>query len=178
MTKSSTLTIFALALTILCTQTYAAPVSSAAASGQVAALISENEYCLFLPPNENDTDIAENEDRAVAFCNVDISTAPNARALPSGFIQSLHFVHNEEKDWVQITGRFDRTKYNLKDEDGGGQYDMRAPVGAVCNGYSAFVQITEPDQEIYCLRCCKNKGDCPVNKSEDGCESVLGGIYD
>ncbi|KAG0344999.1 hypothetical protein BG005_001527 [Podila minutissima] len=178
MTKSSTFAIFAMALTLLTHAiTHAAPVSHAGASGQIAALISADQYCIFLPPDEHDTDIAANEDRAVAFCNTPIASAPKARLLPEGFIQSLHFVHNTEKDWVQITGRFDRTKYNLKASDGGGQYDMRAPVGAVCDGYKAFVQLTEPDQEIYCMRCCKNKADCPVNRSEYGCKDVLGGVY-
>ncbi|KAG0340793.1 hypothetical protein BG000_011078 [Podila horticola] len=178
MTKSSTFAIFALALTLFAHTTLAAPVSHSAASGQIAALISESQYCIFLPPDENDTDIASNEDRAVAFCNTAITSAPNARMLPQGFIQSLHFVHDTQKDYVQITGRFDRMKYNLKSSDGGGQYDMRAPVGAVCDGYEAFVQITEPDNQLYCMRCCKNKGDCPVNRSEYGCESVLGGVYE
>ncbi|KAG0085608.1 hypothetical protein BGZ92_008865 [Podila epicladia] len=178
MIKSSTFAIFAMALILLTrATTHAAPVSHAAASGQIAALISPDQYCIFLPPDEKNTDIAENEDRAVAFCNIPIASAPKARLLPEGFIQSLHFVHNTDKDWVQITGRFDRTKYSLKASDGGGQYDVRAPVGAVCNGYKAFVQITEPDQEIYCMRCCKNKADCPVNRSEYGCEAVLGGVY-
>lgn len=121
--------------------------------------------------------IADNEDRAVAFCTENISTAPGAKLLPSGFIQSANWKINTDRNWVQVTGRIDRTKYGLDKNDGGGQYDMRAPVGATCAGYSAFVQITEPDENIYCIRCCKNKGDCPVNKSTDGCIDVLGGDY-
>ncbi|KAF9096094.1 hypothetical protein BGX29_008742 [Mortierella sp. GBA35] len=79
--------------------------------------------------------------------------------------------------WVQITGRIDRSKYGLSPKDGGGQYDMRAPVGASFTGYNAFVQLTEPDSEIYCIRACMTKADCPVNKSTHGCVKVLGGDY-
>ncbi|KAF9198880.1 hypothetical protein BGZ49_000184 [Haplosporangium sp. Z 27] len=144
--------------------------------GQTGALISETEYCIFLPPVRGGN-IADNEDRAVAFCNVQIPSAPNAGILPHGLIQSVHFVENTAQGWVQITGRLNPSAYGLKKSDEGGQYDMRAPVGASFAGYKAFVQITEPDSGIYCLRACKNKSNCPVNKSEDGCVSVIGGDY-
>ncbi|KAG0063944.1 hypothetical protein BGZ89_009494 [Linnemannia elongata] len=84
---------------------------------------------------------------------------------------------NTSKGYVQITGRIDRSKYGLSKDDGGGQYDLRAPVGSKMTGYNAFVQLTEPDAEIFCIRACKNKSDCPVNKSTYGCEKVLGGDY-
>ncbi|KAF9356350.1 hypothetical protein BGX26_005388 [Mortierella sp. AD094] len=144
--------------------------------GQTAALISDTEYCIFLPP-EQGGNIADNEDRAVAFCNVAIETAPNAGIIPQGLIQSLHFVENTDEGWVQITGRLDPSAYGLSSDDQGGQYDMRAPVGASYPGYNAFVQITEPNSGTYCLRVCKNESDCPVNKSEYGCETVIGGDY-
>ncbi|KAF8967573.1 hypothetical protein BGZ46_000138 [Entomortierella lignicola] len=144
--------------------------------GQTAALISETEYCIFLPPSQGGN-IADNEDRAVAFCNVQIPDAPNAGILPDGLIQSIHFVENTDEEWVQITGRLNPSAYGLSSSDEGGQYDMRAPVGASFTGYNAFVQITEPDSEIYCLRVCKNKSNCPVNKSQYGCEAVIGGDY-
>ncbi|KAF8920462.1 hypothetical protein EDD21DRAFT_391375 [Dissophora ornata] len=157
------------------TNTDAAPVSLAV-TGQTAALISASQYCLFLPPKAGGN-ISDNEGRAVAFCNEAISTAPKAGTLPTGFIKSVHFVHNTSKNYVQITGRIDRSKYSLSKNDGGGQYDMKAPVGSHCAGYTSFVQLIEPDAQIYCLRCCMTKTDCPTGKSTDGCEAVLGGNY-
>ncbi|GJJ79066.1 hypothetical protein EMPS_11425 [Entomortierella parvispora] len=145
-------------------------------TGKTIALISASEYCLLLPPNKGGN-IADSEDSAISFCNKAISTAPNAKTLPSGFIKSAHFVHNTSKDYVQITGKIDRSKYDLSAGDGGGQYDLNAPHGSACAGYSSFVQFVEPDVQIYCLRCCKNKSDCPTNRSTDGCEAVLGGDY-
>ncbi len=47
----------------------------------------------------------------------------------------------------------------------------------MCAGYASFVQLIEPQDNIYCIRCCKNKADCPVNKSTHGCKKVLGGNY-
>ncbi|KAF9921221.1 hypothetical protein FBU30_008787 [Linnemannia zychae] len=149
---------------------------SAGIPGQTGALISTDEYCIFLPPKYGG-DIAESEDSAIAFCNKDIATAPKAKILPPGFIKSIHITRNTQKGWVQITGKIDRTKYGLKSNDGGGQYDIKAPQGASYDGYNYFVQLVEPDINIYCLRVCKQKADCPVNKSTYGCKSVLGGDY-
>ncbi|KAF8945624.1 hypothetical protein BGZ47_002279 [Haplosporangium gracile] len=149
---------------------------SAGIPGQTGALISVNEYCLFLPPTFGG-DIADSEDDALAFCNKPIPTAPQAKTLPAGFIKSLHFVRNTQKGYVQITGRIDRRKYGLSKRDEGGQYDTRAPPGASYAGYKYFVQLVEPDENIYCLRVCKSKADCPVNRSEAGCKKVIGGDY-
>lgn len=146
-------------------------------AGQTGAIWDANDFCIFLPPSYGG-DISANEDKAVAFCTKDnVYGATKARVLPAGFIQSAHFVSNPSKGYVQVTGRMDRSKYGLSSKDGGGQYDMRAPVGATCAGYASFVQLTEPDAQIYCIRCCKNKSDCPVNRSTYGCKSVLGGDY-
>ncbi|KAG0315443.1 hypothetical protein BGZ97_008234 [Linnemannia gamsii] len=150
---------------------------SAGVPGQTGALISATEYCIFLPP-EYGGGIAENEDHAIAFCNKDIASAPKAKILPAGFIKSVHFVRNTQKDWVQITGRIDRTKYGLKNSDGGGQYDIKAPRGASYAGYKYFVELVEPDKNTYCLRACKEKRDCNTGKSTYGCEGVLGKGFD
>ncbi|KAK3815594.1 MAG: hypothetical protein JOS17DRAFT_759966 [Linnemannia elongata] len=145
--------------------------------GQTGTIVDQNDFCIFLPPTVGG-DIAANEDRAVAFCTkANMPGAPGAKVLPKGFIKSAHFTRNTAAGWVQITGRINRSKYSLSPKDGGGQYDMRAPVGASFTGYNAFVQLTEPDAEIYCIRACTTKADCPVNKSTHGCERVLGGDY-
>ncbi|KAF9566181.1 hypothetical protein EC968_003834 [Mortierella alpina] len=158
-----------LVLTIL-SVTSAAP----QVKGQTGAIISQSDFCLFLPPMYGGN-IAANEDRAVAFCTKPLATAPKAGILPRGFIKSAHFVKG--KDYVQVTGRMDGKKYGLSKKDGGGQYDIKAPRGARCHGYDHFVELVEPDTNIYCIRCCKNKADCPVNKSTYGCKRVLGGNY-
>ncbi|KAF9435028.1 hypothetical protein BGZ76_007007 [Entomortierella beljakovae] len=144
--------------------------------GQTAAVISATDFCIFLPPVRGGG-IAEHEDDAVAFCTKPIPTAPNAGILPAGFIKTAHFVKNTSKDYVQVTGRIDRRKYGLSSGDGGGQYDIKAPVGSKCAGYRYYVELVEPDINVYCMRCCKNKKDCPVNKSTYGCKRVLGGDY-
>ncbi|KAF9122072.1 hypothetical protein BGW39_010051 [Mortierella sp. 14UC] len=149
---------------------------SAGIAGQTGALISINEYCIFLPPKAGGG-ISESEDSAIAFCNKPIASAPKAKILPAGFIKSIHLTRNTQKQWVQITGRIDRTKYRLSSKDGGGQYDIKAPQGASYAGYKYFVELVEPDSNIYCLRVCKNKADCPVHRSTYGCKSVLGGDY-
>lgn len=152
-------------------------------AGQITAIESEEKFCLMLPPKPN-SGIAEHENNAVAFCtSKDVKGATNAQVLPRGFIKTAHFVQKfqdtekKEKKWVQVTGKMNGKKYGLSKLDGGGQYDIKAPVGSSCAGYKYYVELVEPDQDIYCIRCCKNKEDCPVGKSTQGCKKVLGGNY-
>ncbi|KAH7030380.1 hypothetical protein BKA57DRAFT_511174 [Linnemannia elongata] len=135
-----------------------------------------NEYCLFLPRWRGQT-IRDSENSAVAYCNKPTSQAPDARILSKRFIRSLNFKHNTHREYVQITGKFNRRSYDLRRHDGGGQYDMEFPPGAKCSGYPYFVELVEPKIERYCLRCCKHKKDCPTHISTDGCLKVIGGKY-
>ncbi|KAF9577619.1 hypothetical protein BGW38_007069 [Lunasporangiospora selenospora] len=146
--------------------------------GQTGVIINKDEFCLFLPRVAGGN-IAKSEDSALAFCTKPfLPGAEDARPMPLGFIRTSHYLRNTEEDWVQVTGTFDRSQYLLAESDGGGQYDMQAPVGAVCSGWGAFVQLTEPDNEIFCIRCCKEKDHCPKNKSTHGCRGVLAGDFE
>ncbi|KAH7046186.1 hypothetical protein BKA57DRAFT_493988 [Linnemannia elongata] len=173
MTKSILALAFATVALLFLTIAHAAPPKS---SGKTIVLNSVEEYCLFLPRSRGQS-IGDSEDSAVAYCNKPISTAPNARILSNKFIRNLNFWHNTNKEFVQITGLFNRGSYRLSRHDGGGQYDTKAPHGAKCYGYPYFVELVEPDNEHYCLRCCKHKKDCPTNMSTKGCVKVIGGIY-
>ncbi|KAL1921518.1 uncharacterized protein VTP21DRAFT_11234 [Calcarisporiella thermophila] len=142
--------------------------------GSVASVVSADNFCFFLPPKFGG-DIAKAEDNAIAFCTKDMKNAPGAKLFPKGFIQSAHFASG--KGYVQVTGRIDPSKYGLSKLDEGGQYDVRAPVGASCAGYKSFVNLVEPSDGLYCIRCCDNKKDCNVGRSEAGCESIVPGDY-
>ncbi|KAF9584890.1 hypothetical protein BGW38_004776 [Lunasporangiospora selenospora] len=141
--------------------------------GRIASVESADNFCFFLPPSAGGG-ISENEDKAIAFCMKD---APGAKIFPEGFIESAHYLENTEKGWVQVTGKMTPSVYSLSKKDGGGQYDVKAPVGAVCAKYKYFVNMVEPDGSIFCMRCCNTKEDCPVGKSTYGCKSVIGGKY-
>ncbi|KAG0242298.1 hypothetical protein BGW41_004512 [Actinomortierella wolfii] len=154
--------------------TEAVPVSGP--MGQTGAIIDESKFCFFLPPMRGGN-IAANEDKAVAFCTTKIPQARNAQIFPKGFIKTAHFAENKKDGWVQVTGRIDIKKYGLKADDGGGQYDIKAPVGSLCAGYKHYVNLVEPSDSRYCIRCCKEKKDCNTGKSEYGCLKVLGGDY-
>jgi hypothetical protein len=131
----------------------AAPVNS---STPLTTIQSESDFCIFLPPQPGLV-VAVNENNGIPFCtNTDL--VPNATELPEGFITTAHYLRNST--YVQITGFFDRTKYDLGETDGGGQYDNHAhgkPVGAQCQGYNYFVNMIEPDIERFCIRCCQNQ---------------------
>ncbi|KAF8948464.1 hypothetical protein BGZ47_004640 [Haplosporangium gracile] len=121
-------------------------------------------------------DIAANEDSAIAFCNKANPNAPGAKVFPDGFVASVHWATGDS--WVQITGQIDPSKYNLNPCDAGGQYDIRAPVGASCAGYEHFVNVIEPTDGLYAMRCCKNSADCVVSKSTYGVRVIFGEQWD
>ncbi|KAF9571673.1 hypothetical protein EC968_000270 [Mortierella alpina] len=148
---------------------------SVAAQGQIASLDAADNYCFFLPPMVGG-DIAQNEDSAIAFCNKANPKAPGAKIFPDGFVLSAHWASSDS--WVQITGQIDPAKYSLNPCDAGGQYDIRAPVGASCAGFNHFVNVIEPTDGIYGMKCCQNKEDCVVSKSTYGVRVIYGSQYD
>ncbi|KAG0212777.1 hypothetical protein BGX28_005624 [Mortierella sp. GBA30] len=165
----------AMVVALIATMAMAAPAMGH--KGQIGTIRSQSDFCLWLPPHKGEN-IARSEDHAVAYCtHPNKKYSPGAKKMPAGFIKSAHFIKNSKKDYVQVTGRINRSKYGLSPKDGGGQYDLKAPRGSWCTGYNSFVQLIEPDAQIYCIRCCKNKKDCPTNKSTHGCKKVLGGNY-
>ncbi|KAF9433159.1 hypothetical protein BGZ76_009817 [Entomortierella beljakovae] len=141
------------------------------AQGQIASLDSSSEYCFFLPPMVGG-DIAENEDSAIAFCNQSNPKAPGAKLFPPGFVLSANWATGD--GWVQITGQIDPTKYSLNPCDMGGQYDIRAPVGASCAGFDYFVNVIEPNDGLYGMKCCQNRADCIVSQSTYGVYVIFG----
>ncbi|CAO3568478.1 unnamed protein product [Mortierella alpina] len=165
----------AMLMALITTAAVAAPKKAKVSRSTTIAIRKQSEFCIFLPPAGQK--VSDAEDRGIAFCTKHLASAPNAPTLPHGFIKSAHFYENKAKGYVQVTGRMDRNKYKFRKGDDGGQYDLKAPRGSACAGYRSFVQLIEPDANIYCVRCCKNKADCPVNKSTHGCKEVLGGVY-
>ncbi|GAN04530.1 conserved hypothetical protein [Mucor ambiguus] len=157
---------------------YAAPVNSTSSSSTpLTAINSQDDFCLFLPPQPGLV-VAVNEDNGIPFCTKP-DTVPNATEFPEGFITTAHYLRNSS--YVQVTGFFDRTKYDLGESDGGGQYDNHAkgkPVAAQCQDYKYFVSMIEPDINRFCIRCCQEEADCNTGRSGYGCLRIIDGDYD
>ena len=158
-------------------------INSAAVLPRVAApkdelsvsLESEAIFCTFLPsiPWQN---IGDSEDTAIPYCTQPTPNAPGAQIFKPGYILSAHIAGTET--YVQITGKMDPASGELNSDDDGGQYDsVGAPPGAVCTGYNKFVNLVEPSDGIYCIRCCLNDDDCNTNISTKGCRVVIPGDY-
>ncbi|ORZ17652.1 hypothetical protein BCR42DRAFT_412239 [Absidia repens] len=137
------------------------------------SLKSESAFCSFLPPHAGD-DVGGTEENGIPFCSTSGLSSSN-RVFPSGFIESAHYASTSA--YVQVTGRMDRSKYSLKASDGGGQYDNRDIDNVVCNEYKYFVNMLEPDNGQYCIRCCQSQSDCHLGESEKGCETIIPGDY-
>lgn len=149
-----------------------------APSNPQVQLTSPNDFCLFLPP-EPGLEVAINEDNGKPFC-LNPATVPDSKPFPQGFITTAHYQQTES--YTQITGFFDRTKYNLNATDEGGQYDSHAhhkPTGASCQNFPFFVSLIEPSNNRFCIRCCQNTEDCKTGISQRGCARVISpGNYD
>jgi hypothetical protein len=148
----------------------AAPTSSSSTKYKIF-LNSEAAFCSFMPPHPGDN-VGATENNGIPFC-----TKPGlgGQVFPSGFIKSAHYA--KTSNYAQVTGRIDRTKYSLKASDGGGQYDNKDVASTTCNGYKYFVNLIEPDANIFCIRCCKNQADCRLGISTYGCARIVPGNY-
>ncbi|KAG0240575.1 hypothetical protein BGW41_006836 [Actinomortierella wolfii] len=162
------------ATTLLSVAISAATASPIAKHGQIVAIENSNDWCMMMPPTKGGH-IAPSEVNAIAFCTKNMKDAPGAQVFPAGFIQSAHFKSGDH--WVQVTGLIDRSKYDLDPQDEGGQYDIKSPVGSACAKYNYFVNLIEPSDNRYCIRCCRDKEDCDTSKSTYGCEEVVPGDY-
>ncbi|GAB5586922.1 hypothetical protein Unana1_01822 [Umbelopsis nana] len=163
------------------TKTTTTTTATATATGpsKLTVVVNSNTLCFFLPPSYGGN-IADSEKTAKAFCDSS-SDAPGATQFPSGFIQSSHFKSGTGSGaYVQYTGLIDPSKYGLSSSDEGGQYDNHgsgSPPGSICAGYKYYVNLVEPAEKDYCIRCCQNSADCPTGRSTAGCASLIPGDY-
>ncbi|KAI9277567.1 hypothetical protein BY458DRAFT_453138 [Sporodiniella umbellata] len=162
------LNISLLALLVLLASVYAIPLSK---RGYSIQLQSDSQFCSFMPPHPGD-DVGGTEENGIPMCT---SSNLGGKQFPSGFIKSSHYL--KSSNYVQVTGTIDRSKYKLSSSDGGGQYDNKDISGVTCNGYKYFVNLIEPDVNIFCIRCCKNQSDCKLGLSTYGCERIVPGNY-
>ena len=159
-------------------------------NGKVISVESSTNWCIFLPPNHNET-IADSEGYpnapaevdatfGRAFCTQPNANAPGAKLLYDGAITGAHF---EKTDWyVQVTGSIDAAAAGLVTTDGGGYYDLdrnvNSPPGGMCAGYDSFYNFVGPIDSIFCVRCCKGIDACQIQNGEKGCQVMVPGIYD
>lgn len=134
-------------------------------------LNSNTSFCSFLPPQPGDN-VGATENDGIPFCT---NTTLGGQLFPTSFIQTSHYLNTS--DYVQVTGTFNRTAYSLSESDGGGQYDNRDIEDVTCNGYKYFVNLVEPDVQVFCIRCCQSQSDCNLGASTYGCEKVVPGDY-
>jgi hypothetical protein len=89
----------------------------------------------------------------------------------------------------QITGCIRASKLSrLNPKDQGGQFDSSGqgndgvPPQSFCilpgkNKRGFYVQLIEPAQNRFCIRCCVNNSDCPHTNDTKGCPVAIPGYY-
>jgi hypothetical protein len=149
----------------------------AVVKGRTVAVHDSKDFCLLLPRAHES--VADGESDATAYCTKPQKDAPGAHTLAAGGIKSVH-LKSSPKHWVQVTGKLVPSKLGLSSKDEGGQYDNHgkgAPPGASCAGWPHFVELVEPAESRYCIRCCESTSDCPTGRSTAGCPSLIPGNY-
>ncbi|KAF9345586.1 hypothetical protein BGX34_004631, partial [Mortierella sp. NVP85] len=156
----------------------AAPKSKVMAAFKTGSFFYPN-FCLLLPPypRYSSRRVNAKPELAVSYCNFDFydQTVDDYDDF-ARFIKSVHYYEAPQREFVQVTGHFNRKAFRLR-EDRGGQYDYKNVPGAKCENYPYFVQILESNTEIFCLRCCQRKRDCQTNQFRKGCANVIPGDY-
>jgi hypothetical protein len=141
----------------------------------IAVVKSETSFCSYLPPSPGG-DVAEHEDDALPFCTQEIPGTMGAQLFPPGFLLSAHFLQGD--GYVQVTGRIDPSTYQLSPNDEGGQYDsVGAPPGATCADSTKFVNLVDPKDGLFGIRCCTDDSKCETGRSEDGPQNIIPGDY-
>ncbi|KAK4509610.1 Arf GTPase arf1 [Mucor velutinosus] len=172
---TTALALFATASTAMPTHQNCAIANSSApsssSSGYDIHLKSDTAFCSFMPPHPGDN-VGATENNGIPFCT---NATLGGQVFPQGFIKTAHFLNTT--DYAQVTGTIDRAAYQLDPNDGGGQYDNMDIKNVTCNGYKFFVNLIEPDANVFCIRCCENQSDCNLGISTYGCERIVPGDY-
>jgi hypothetical protein len=148
-------------------------------SGVTIAVENERSFCLMIPPRPGEL-FGPTEHEAIAACYGNPRGALGAISLPSGFIQSAHFLSTDS--YVQVTGRMDGATYGMDPNDDGGMIDDASwgirPT-STCFGYSSYVEYMGARPGVYCVRCCKSGHDhlCDATRDRIGCFQGIPGDY-
>ncbi|TXT03878.1 hypothetical protein VHUM_04301 [Vanrija humicola] len=157
---------------------------------RLISLNSINDFCIFAPPTPGST-IGNTETEQVAWC---IQPRNNARVIPDGTFQAVHFVKTPL--YYQVQGWADLTRMNIAAGDEGGELDPHGatgdgnPVGGnvTCNATGHDVSYEEWMNYIsyqqFCLRICiaenatySAAAECQHTLDEMGCNWVMPGDY-
>ncbi|CEP17590.1 hypothetical protein [Parasitella parasitica] len=141
-------------------------------SGYSIQVKSDTAFCSFMPPYPGDS-VGATESNGIPFCT---NATLGGQVFPDGFIKTAHYL--KRSDYAQVTGTIDRSAYKLSSSDGGGQYDNLDVKKTTCNGFQYFVNLIEPDANVFCIRCCQRPSDCNLGISTYGCEKIIPGNYD
>ncbi|KAK3815454.1 MAG: hypothetical protein J3Q66DRAFT_370786 [Benniella sp.] len=148
-------------------------IAVAAADPTTRVTIHEWErFCLLLPPSPG-SDIADSLEESVSYCTSRTPQVRYAKDMPPGFITSYNYYQALDLSYSQVTGTIDPAAFSLSASDNGGMASRELPSGAQCIGYRHFIQFVEPNEKVFCIRCCHRESDCPTDQSDKGCKIIL-----
>ncbi|ORX41109.1 hypothetical protein BD324DRAFT_659672 [Kockovaella imperatae] len=157
---------------------------------RLVSVNSIDDFCVFAPPEPNSV-IGETEAEEVAWC---IQQRNDARVIPDGTFQAIHFVKSPL--YVQVMGWGDFTRINIQYGDEGGELDPHGATG-LGNPVGGNVTSNITGQDVhyeewmnymaynqFCIRICTAENstysaalECQHTLDEMGCEWVMPGDY-
>ena len=153
--------------------------AAAGPTTKILTIHKEERFCILLPPTSGTdvADVADSLKKSVSYCTSPTAQVRHAKELPSGFLKTANYFEPADLSYSQVTGTFDPAAFSLTTSDEGGMASPKLPSGASCLGFRYFIQFVEPNEGVYCIRCCHKKSDCPTNKAHKGCLAVIPGFY-
>lgn len=162
-------------------------------SNNIVKVNSLTDMCLIAPLNPH-TDIGVAEGSGTkTYCTAKARyDDPNQGQLPADFFSDARYVEYGTVNYNQvrqITGCINTSHLSrLNPSDEGGQFDSSGqgndgvPSQSFCilpgnNKRGFYVQLIEPAENRFCIRCCENNADCVHTEDTDGCEVAIPGYY-
>lgn len=168
---------------------FSTKIIAAVAPDNIVAINSAESYCVIMPRDAH-TNIGDSETAGgmQTYCTASARTSDQQGLLPSNFFSNVDFQSGTSSSgdrFIQLTGCIrPETVDRLNPSDFGGQYDSSGgdggggnPAGSKCDGYNHYVELTEPVAKRFCIKCCDNFNDCPLDKDTMTCLAVVKGNY-
>ncbi|KAF9992410.1 hypothetical protein BGZ80_004095 [Entomortierella chlamydospora] len=151
--------------------------------GNTAEINSDGSFCMMFPPLGCQS-VQSGAGAATPYCFEGANTSRYEYSeipifSPPDSILSANYAEDLTKNYRQITGCMDDSKWGLNPTDVGGQIDS---VGwpYTCLNAKKFISFLEPKTNIYCIRCCYGTNadiDCDTTHPIQGCSNAIPGDY-
>ena len=132
-------------------------------------LSSSGDFCMLIPVPRGSS----------VSCVVPNPLVPNVPVFQNNFIVQANYI--KTPTFAQVTGQINPAAQGISPNDPGWFFDDSVAVSqnsrSTCLGYNHFVEIIEPSNNLFCIRCCLNPMDCRTSAANHDCLRDVPGNY-